>query len=159
MVNVSPGREDMARRHCSNAGLLKKNRIMAGSLRNVRHADPVSMRDENCRSRSGVVFTSSQRDAHCTLVDKYDFVFVQMLVGRNFVSWWHLLCPDDQCVRAGAEGINFENERLVPKQHPTVTFVGLKDCGRRLLWHDLRVCGRCVCLSGTWCRHRVGLSR
>jgi hypothetical protein len=32
MVNVSPGREDMARRHFSNAGLLKKNRIMAGSL-------------------------------------------------------------------------------------------------------------------------------
>src|SRR5580658_6030762 len=80
------------------------------------------MRDENCRSRSCVVFTSSQRDAHRTLVDEYDFIFVQMLVGRNFVSWWHLLCPDDECVRAGAEGINFENERLVPRQHPTVTF-------------------------------------
>src|SRR5580700_7581832 len=32
MVNGSPGREDIARRHCSNAGLLKKNRIMAGSF-------------------------------------------------------------------------------------------------------------------------------
>jgi len=32
MVNVSPGREDRARRHCSNAGLLKKNKIIAGSL-------------------------------------------------------------------------------------------------------------------------------
>ena len=29
-MNFSPGREDMARRHCSNAGLLKKNRIIAG---------------------------------------------------------------------------------------------------------------------------------
>ena len=31
-MNFSPGREDMARKHCSNAGLLKKNRIIAGSL-------------------------------------------------------------------------------------------------------------------------------
>jgi hypothetical protein len=29
MLNFSPGREDIARRHCSNAGLLKKNKIVA----------------------------------------------------------------------------------------------------------------------------------
>src|SRR5215469_15726295 len=32
IVNSSLGRDDMARRHCSNAGLLKKNKIMAGSM-------------------------------------------------------------------------------------------------------------------------------
>jgi len=94
MVNVSPGREDMARRHCSNAGLLKKNRIMAGSLETF--ATPIQFPcGMKMSPRSCVVFTSSQRDAHRTLVDEYDFIFVQMLVGRNFVSRWHLLCPDD----------------------------------------------------------------
>jgi hypothetical protein len=32
MVNVSPEREDIARRHCSKAGLFKKNKIIAGAL-------------------------------------------------------------------------------------------------------------------------------
>jgi hypothetical protein len=62
---VRLGHEDMARRHFSNAGLLKKKQNHGRFTGNVRHADPVSMRHESCRFRSCVVFTSSQRDAHC----------------------------------------------------------------------------------------------
>jgi hypothetical protein len=93
-------------------GLVEEKQNHGRLTGNIRYADPISMRDENCRSRSCVVFTSSQGDAHRTLVDEYDFIFVQMLVGRNFVSRWHLLCPDDQCVRAGTEGIDLENEPM-----------------------------------------------
>jgi len=32
ITNFSPGRDDIARRHCSNAGLLKRNKITAGPL-------------------------------------------------------------------------------------------------------------------------------
>jgi len=56
------------------------------------------MRDEDCRARSCVVFDSSQGDAHRTLVDEYDLVFVQMLVSRDCVSRWHFLCTDHQRV-------------------------------------------------------------
>jgi hypothetical protein len=38
VLNLSPGRDNMARRHCSKAGLLKKNRIMAGSRDKMRGA-------------------------------------------------------------------------------------------------------------------------
>ena len=119
----------------------------------------IALTDEDCRAGSCVVLTSSQRDAPRTLMDEYDFIFVQMLVGRNFI--FPVASPlSRRPVRSSRYlGINLENEWLVPKQHPTITFVGLKDCWRRLLWRCLRIWGRCVGIGGTWCRHSVGLSR
>ena len=112
-MNFSPGREDMARRHCSKAGLLKKNKIIAGSDGSVFHSYPVSVWNENRSSCRSIVLMSSQCDANSTLVDEYDFVFVEMLVGRNLVSRRHLLGPDDQCLRSSARRIDLEDERLV----------------------------------------------
>ena len=112
MVNVSPGREDMARRHCSNAGLSKKNRIIAGSLETF--ATPIQF---PCGMKTvAPVPASYSCPANVTRtapLDEYDFIFVQMLVGRNFVSRWHLLCTDYQSVRPSGGGIDLEDQRLV----------------------------------------------
>jgi len=73
--------------------LLKEKQNHGRLTGNVATPDPISMRDENCRSLP-LVFTSSYVTPPY-LVDEYDFIFREDACGWNFVSRWHLLCPDD----------------------------------------------------------------
>src|SRR5579859_1027429 len=144
-------------RHCeffartcgSGSQALLKSRLVEeeqdhrGLLGRILHTYPVPVRNENRRSRSGVVLAASQCDPHCTFVDEYHFILVEMLVRRNYVSRWHFLRTDDERVRSSGDRIDLKDKRLLAQEHPSITFIGLKDRGRRLPDHWLRI-GRCL---------------
>lgn len=84
-MNFSPGREDSARRHCSNAGLLKKQ-DQRGVIRCILHADPCSPRNEDSDTSSSIVVFVIQCDSHVAFVDEDYLIFVRLWVGILF-AW------------------------------------------------------------------------
>src|SRR5215467_6218272 len=74
------------RRHRSQAllkcGLVEEEQNHRRVTRSVLHSYPVPMRDEDGCSRSSIVSPTSQGNAHRSLVDEYDFVFIKMFVRR-----------------------------------------------------------------------------
>jgi len=109
-----------SRQHCAGIKKIRKN----GSLNVSDKGTTIPMRDEHRGSRPSIILATSQGYAHRTLVDEYDFVFVEMLVCRYAVSGRHLLCANHKGVRSCAHRFDFEDQRLVSKQHPTITFIG-----------------------------------
>lgn len=112
MVNVSAEREDIARRHCSKAGLFKKNKIIAGALEAFSTAIQFPFRMNTVAPVLASYLVPSQRDANCASVYKDDFIFEEMLVLRNLVPRWHLLCTYHERLRSGCDRIDLENEWL-----------------------------------------------
>src|SRR5208282_5068334 len=95
--------------------LVEEKQNHRGLTGSILDSYPAPVRNKYCSSRSRVVWTTCQSNPHRTPVDKYDFIFIEMLVCRNSVSRWHLLCTDHERVRPSSDGVDLEDERLFAK--------------------------------------------